>query len=144
MAQGFLDDLKNTALQNGASIAPQTLTAVATTNGTAVDCDLTDGAITMQVVTGETGDATLVLNAKLQESDTSGGTYTDVVEGAIAPITGATAGDNRVVMVSTRKRTKRFCRAVVTLAGAGTLSVAIAAFITGRLRITGTGTGHQT
>ena len=67
---------------------------------------------------------------KLQESDTSGGVYTDVTTGATAGLTIADTDDNKVVSILV-KRTgrKRFLRMTITN------SVAVAAVIDGVLAV---------
>lgn len=137
-----IDDLKNVSLL-GVSIVPQTIATATTTEGTAVDCQLTDGAVHMVVATGDNGDSTLVLNAKLQESADGSTSWTDVTGGAMAQVSGTSGADNLAVMVSTRYRTKRYVRVAVITAGAGTLSCKISAVIMGRKKITGSGTGYQ-
>lgn len=143
MSATFLVDLANTYL-SGPSIVPgTTITSATTTTGSAVDLLGAEGPVHLLLMTGATGDATLTLDAKLIESDTSTGTYTDVTGSSMTQITGSTAGDNQVIFVSTGKRTKRYVKAAVVTAGSGTLSVALAATVISRKKITGSGAGYQ-
>jgi hypothetical protein len=143
MPATFIVDLKNSATL-GVSIVPQTVATATATNGTGVDCLGMDGPVNALLTTGNCGDSTLTLNVKLQECDTSGGTYTDFVTAtAFAELAGATLADNKAVLL-TGKRTKRYVRVVATTAGAGTLSAPIAAVILGQSKINGTGAGTRT
>jgi hypothetical protein len=159
----FFSDLANTGI-GGASIVPQTIASATTTNGTAFDFQNSDDAVDAVVLTGNCGDSTLTLDVKLQEaiedtaslgnplssdwSDVAGQLYTwsagtaTATVAKISQLAGATAADNKFLIVSTRRRTKRFLRAVVTTAGGGTLSVPIAVAVLGRKRISGTGVGY--
>jgi hypothetical protein len=140
MPATFLVDLKNVAV-GGVSVLPQTIGSATTVNGDAIDMQLSEGPIHLVVVTGDCGDSTLTLDAKLQESVDGSNNFTDVTDGAMAQLAGATGGDKKMVVVSTAKRTKRYVRAVVTTAGGGTLSAPVAALVLGRKKISGTGTG---
>lgn len=138
MPATFLVDLKNAAVGD-ASIRPQAaLTASA--NGGGVDFLNADGPVTLIATAGATDfastDETYVL--KLQESDTSGGTYTDI-SGATVSITAA----NTTKYVATQLRTKRWVRAVVTIGGT-TPSILLTALVLARKKISGTGNGAQT
>jgi hypothetical protein len=142
MSATFFTDVKNTGLL-GASIVPgTTISTNTTTDGTAVDCQLTEGPITGFFLTGDAGDASTTLTFSLVECDTSGGTYTAIADGALATRAGsATANDNLAVCVTATKRTKRYVKCRVVTAGGGTPSVPVAAFVLGRKKIVGTGDG---
>lgn len=146
MANVFLIDPTN-ALQTSASVVPQTVATVTSTVGTAVDCLGTEGPIHLHYMTGATGDATLVLSVKLQESvDTTSGNFADLSPSVTATLANAsaTAGDNLSGWLTAHNRTKRYVRAVVVTAGAGTLSVLIGADIVATKKIAGTGGGSYT
>lgn len=143
MSATFLVDLKN-ALEGGVSIVPQNYNTAGTKNGTAIDMQDSDGPIHALVMTGDCGDANTNFYVKLQESDASGGTFTDVADSTSATYTGATAMDNLMFAVSTNKRTLRWVRAVVVIATTGTADVDIAVAVQGRKKIIGSGGGSYT
>jgi len=145
MSATFLVDLAtNTKL--GYSIVPgTTISTDTTTSGTAVDCQLTDGPIHGFFCTGNAGDATTTVQFKLTESATSGGSYSDIADGVKTALAGSTTlNDNLVTVVSAAKRKMRYVKCVVVTAGGGTPNVPVAAFVMGRLKISGTGTGYVT
>lgn len=110
MSFATLHDLPNNAFL-GASIAPLSRTTSA--NGTGVDCTLVDGPINaLSHVGAATGTPdSFSVTAKLQESDTSGGTYTDLATQS-SPGAQAAAG----VVALRGIRTKKFVRIVQTIA----------------------------
>ena len=123
-------DLKNQyEAKNSLEDAAQSGTTAA--NGSAVDCDSYRGPIhavaNVGAVTG-TPDS-FIVTVKLQESDTSGGTYTDL-ETQSTGVISAAAG---CVMVR-GIRTKRYVRAVATPAFVGGTSPAttVSANVLGR------------
>ena len=142
MSSTFFVDVANSVLTSS-SIVPQVIASSGVTSGSAVDLITAEGPVSLLLMTGATGDATLTLDCKLQESDTSGGTYSDITGSSITQLTGSTAADNTVQFVTTGKRTKRYVKAVLTLGGSGTISVAVAATVIARRKITGSGTGYQ-
>lgn len=115
-----------------------------TRTGGGVDLQLTDGTVHAVFAVGVTdfssGDETYTF--KLQESDTSGGTYTDIT-GATAAWTAASGTDvqNSIKMVTSKIRSKRWVRAVVTIGGT-TPSSFTSAFVFGQKKILG-GSGTQ-
>lgn len=115
----------------------------ATRTGGGVDLQLTDGPVHGVFAVGATdfasGDESYVF--KLQESDTSGGTYTDIAGATVSWL--ATAGDvqNTVKIVTTKLRSKRWVRAVVTISGT-TPSAFTSAYVFGQKKILG-GSGTQ-
>jgi len=145
MSSTFLVDVANVSMV-GASVVPgTTINSDTTTDGSAVDCLDVDGPITGVFLTGNAGDASTTITFSLVESDTSGGTYTAMTDGALATLAGsATANDNLVKVVTSAKRTKRYVKCRVVTAGGGTPSVPCAAFVLGRKKIVGTGTGYST
>lgn len=145
MSSSFITDLANVS-SVGASIVPgTTITTDTTTDGSAVDCLDMDGSVTGVFLTGNAGDASTTLTFSLVESDTSGGTYTAMTDGNLSTLSGsATANDNVVRLVTSAKRTKRYVKCRVVTAGGGTPSVPCAAFVLGRKKIAGTGTGFST
>ena len=95
----------------------------ATGTGSAVDLQLYEGDIAV-ILDAEAGGAGITYAVKLTESDTSGGTYTDVTGGAFTTTTANTALVQKI-SVNT-DGTKRFVKASVTVAGgtgAGAVSV---------------------
>lgn len=139
------------------SIRPQTIASATTTNGVAVDLLKCDDVVSALVQTGDCGDSTLTLDVKIQEakedpasagnplaSDWSDMVGQTTATAAITQLTGATNADNKVVAVTSRRRTKRFARVVVITGGGGTLSVPICATLLSRLKISGTGVGYVT
>jgi hypothetical protein len=139
----YIGDFAN-QFQGDASIRPQAA-YVSTTNGTGIDMQLSDGPITLLVTIGVTdfssGDETYTF--KLQESDTSGGTYTDI-SGVPSVAWTAVGGDvqNTTKLVLTKLRSKRWVRAVATLGGT-TPSCLGTAVIVGMKKILGTSPGNQ-
>jgi|SRR5262245_22636127 len=108
-----INDFKNNVVApNGTNtIEPKALTT--TTNGAAVD--LVDGGPSPCFATlhvGAVTGTTPTLDVKIQESDTSGGTYTDITGATFAQQTAS----NKWLAINFN-RTKRFCRAVATIAG---------------------------
>lgn len=83
------------------------------TNGTGVDISEYSGeaAVTLQASAG-TGDMTL--NVKLQEADTSGGSYTDISGAAFTQVT--TTASTQKISINTNE-VKKFIRAVVDVGG---------------------------
>lgn len=98
---------------------------VVTTTGTgsAVDLQLYEGDIAV-ILDAEAGGAGITYAVKLTESDTSGGTYTDVTGGAFTTTTANTALVEKI-SVNTDGM-KRYVKVSVTVAGgtgAGAVSV---------------------
>jgi hypothetical protein len=144
MSFSFPGDLKNTTLLGYSIVPGTTISSDTTTSGTAVDCLLVEGPMTAFFLTGNAGDGSTLIQFKVQESDTSGGSYTDVTDGVLtARAASATLNDNLVIPITFAKRTKRYLKCVVVTSGGGTPSVPCAAFVLGRLKISGSGTGYQ-
>ncbi len=124
----FLNDLKNVLFfdpTSGNSIAPQVATSTVT--GTALDLSLCDGPIFAFVHVGAVSGTGPTLDVKLVESDTVGGTFTDFQVAATAPTITAS---NRFAIINA-KRSKRFARAVGSIAGSSP-SFAFAVAIVGQ------------
>lgn len=143
MSSTFFTDVKN-ALEGDVSIVPQNYSTAGTKTGAAVDMQLSDGPVHALVMTGDGGDADTNWYVKLQESDASAGTYTDIDGSTSSTYTGATAGDSLFFATSTNKRTLRYVRAVVVIATTGTADVDIAVAVLGRKKILGSGAGNYT
>ncbi len=145
MSATFFTDVEHVALL-GASIVPgTTISTDTTTDGTAVDTLLTEGPITGFFLTGNSGDATSTITFSLVECATSGGSYTAITDGALTTRTGSTTtNDNLAVAVTATNRTMRYVKCRVVTAGGGTPSFPTAAFVMGRRKIVGTGTGTVT
>lgn len=95
------------------SLIPARQRGTGTTNGTGVDVSAYEGqAIALLDVFYESGTPTL--DVKLQESDTLGGTYTDIVGAAFAQVT-TTSGIQKLAV--NLDATKKFVRATGTAAG---------------------------
>src|SRR5574338_19026 len=109
MSATFLIDIANAGI-TGYSIVPgTTISSDTTTSGTAVDCLLMEGPIHGFFCTGNAGDGSTTIQFKLQECDTSGGSYTDISDGVNSAVT----------------------------AGGGSPSVPVTAFVLGRRKISG-------
>lgn len=108
----FFNDLKNNLKDDAAgnSIRPQTATSTVT--GQAVDLVDTDGPCFAAIQVGTVSGTSPTLDVKVQESDTSGGTYADI---AGATFTQVTASNKSQVI--NFKRSKRFCKLIGTIAG---------------------------
>ena len=129
--QGLINDLENelVAADGANTIVPQVM-AVASSplSGAAVDLQDADGSCWAFLHVGavSTGTTAPTADVKLQESDTSGGTYADISGAAFAQVT--TASHFKVL---TFKRTKRFVRALATMTGTVS-TVAMACSIVGQ------------
>ena len=143
MSATFLTDLKNVVV-GGVSILPQTYSTAGTKTGSAVDLLTADGPVSLLAVTGDCGDANTNFYFRLTECDTSGGTYTTMADSTSDTYTGATAGDNLMVVVSSAKRTKRYVKAECVIATTGTASVPVSVAVLARKKIVGTGDGSIT
>lgn len=137
MGFSFLGDVANIALGSVASIVPgTTISSATTTDGSAVDCEDSDGHITGCFLTGDAGDGSTTITMSLIECATSGGSYT-AISGATLTLAGsATANDNLVKFISTAFRSLRYVKCRIVTAG-GTPSVPCAAFVLARKKISG-------
>jgi hypothetical protein len=118
---GFIDLKNSLVAPDVQTIQPSALTT--TTNGSAIDLILSDGSCFASLHVGAVTGTTPTLDVKIQESDTSGGTYSDITGATFAQQTTATHH-----LWINFKRSKRFCRAVATIGGSSpsfTLAVAI-------------------
>ena len=94
-----------------------------TKTGSAVDLQDYEGDIALSL-DAEAGGSGITYAVKLTESDTSGGTYTDVSGGAFTTTTANTALVEQLVVNS--DEIKRFIKCVVTVAGgSGTGAVSV-------------------
>ncbi|NBW10082.1 MAG: hypothetical protein EBR82_18845 [Caulobacteraceae bacterium] len=131
-------DLRNQLVGAPSQLPGSTaLSGTTAANGSAVDCDLADGPIYGIFNTGAaTGSPTsFTVTCKLQESDTSGGTYTDLVSQTTLVLSaGSTMGIIQGI------RTKRYVRTVVTPAftGGSSPTVPTSANVVGQKRRIGT------
>lgn len=149
MSATFLTDIDDLIFKS--SVRPAVIASATTTNGTFVDLLDADGQTTVEVYTGDSGDATLTLDVKLQEAieDTASlgnplsSDWSDISGSDFTQLAGATAADNVSLAKTVNNRSKRFVRAVVVTAGGGTLSVPIAVVIKARKKLTG-GNGAYT
>ena len=92
-------------------ITPQTATATVT--GTGIDCSGYEEVVYALMV-GAVSGTTPTLDAKIQESATVGGTYTDITGAVFAQVTTATHQLHLSVRVNTAKP---FQRVLATIAG---------------------------
>lgn len=107
-----INDFKNNVVfaNDGNTLVPATRTATA--NGVAIDLmESSENCFAIQEV-GAVSGTTPTLDTKVQESDTSGGTFTDVPAAVFAQV----VASNKSQAINF-KRTKRFCRLVNTIAG---------------------------
>lgn len=109
-----MKELKSNIKQN-ITIRPQTLTASA--NGVAVDTQGYGGAVVCLDV-GAVSGTTPTLDVKIQECETSGGTYTDITGATFTQVTAANAAEKIKVDLKAKKGSrKRYIRAVATITG---------------------------
>ena len=94
----------------------------ATATGSAIDLLGYEGDMAV-LLDAEAGGASITYAVKLTESDTSGGTYTDVTGGAFTTTTANTASLQKITVNVTSL--KRFVKATATVAG-GTGAGAVA------------------
>ncbi len=134
MPSTMLTDLAHVALHKS-TIAPAAV--IASPTGVAVDCQLMDGPIHAFLNIGVVSGTNPTMDIKLQESDASGGTYTDI-PGAVFSQKIAAGVD----VISTNQRTLRWVRALGTLGGTSTPTFNMAVAIVGQKKIVGTGTGY--
>ncbi len=93
---------------------PNDVVTATVTASTAIDLVDYEGDIAV-VLCAEAGGASITYLGKLTESDTSGGTYTDVTGGAFTVTAANTASVQKIAVNSDNM--KRFIKAVVTVAG---------------------------
>lgn len=143
MSNTFFADVKN-GMVGGVSITPQTYSTAGAKLGAAVDMSNSDGPTHAIVMTGTCGDANTTFVVKLQESDdTVSGNFTDFVQSESTLTYAGTDGSSVMYAVSSNQRTKRYVRAVVTVATTGTASTIISVGILGRKKTIG-GSGSYT
>ena len=108
----WIGDLKNTLKDDAAgnSIRPQTSTATVT--GQAIDLVDTDGQCFAALQVGTVSGTSPTLNVKVQEADTSGGTYADISGATFVQVTVSNKSE-----IINFKRAKRFCKLIGTIAG---------------------------
>lgn len=108
----WLNDLKNNLLDDaaGQSIRPQTATSTVT--GQAVDLQNADGVCFAAIQVGAVAGTSPTLDVKVQESATSGGTYTDITGATFTQVTAANKSQ-----VINFKRAQRFCKLIGTIGG---------------------------
>lgn len=137
----MLVDLKN-QLVGGVSICQTFSATTAAHTGTAVDLLTSDGPVFGILQTGSVTGSGVDIDIKLQESDASGGTYTDVTDGAFTQSYTETTGDLVFELVNGR-RTKRYVRAYLVIAAATSVTSApISVSVFGQKKILG-GAGYQ-
>lgn len=119
MSLATLHDIVNNAFL-GDSVTP--IARTGSVNGTGIDCTGVDGPINaISYVGAATGSPTsFSVTAKLQESDTSGGTYTD-----LASQTSPGAQTAQGILALRGIRTKKYVRVVQTISFVGGSSPAV-------------------
>jgi hypothetical protein len=93
---------------------PNDVVTTTVTASTAIDLVDYEGDIAV-ILCAEAGGASITYLGKLTESDTSGGSYTDVTGGAFTVTAANTASVQKIAVNSDNM--KRFIKAVVTVAG---------------------------
>lgn len=87
----------------------------ATGNGIAVDLQGCTGVLKLMFESSAGGGTTPAMDVKIQECDTSNGTYSDVTGKAFAQVTDAAASSQEMALDT--RAVKRFIRAVKTVTG---------------------------
>lgn len=82
-------------------------------NGSAVDMQDCGPEVVAVLDVGAVSGTSPTLDVKLQESDTSGGTYSDISGATFTQVTASNAQQT----IQVANRTKRYVRAVATIAG---------------------------
>lgn len=100
-------------LQTIEVLAPKRATATA--NGTGIDMQDYVGDVVVTLSSSAGGGTSPTLDVKLQECDTSGGTYTDITGATFTQVTGA--ADSTESIVLNADSAKRYVRAVETIGG---------------------------
>jgi len=90
------------------------LSRSADANGTGVDVSLLEGMAIAILEAANVSGTTPTLDVKLQESDTSGGTYTDIAGAVFTQVT-TVAGIQKIAVEI--QQTKKFVRAVFDVGG---------------------------
>lgn len=121
----ILSDIKNNQVA-GCGLLPAVLGSGANL-GAAVDMGMAAGPITAQLMTGAVGGTSPTLDVKMQESETSGGTYTDISGATFTQVTAA----NQFQTIRFN-RTKRYVRFHGTVGGSSTPTVAACGLIQGQ------------
>jgi len=91
------------------------LAVTTSVNGSALDVRSYDGAAKVGLAVNQTAGTTPTLDAKIQESATSGGTYTDVVNGAFTQVT--TVDGNQEIQIPDVAQLKGFIRVAYATGG---------------------------
>lgn len=100
-------------MQITAVLAPARKTA--SENGAAVDLADYVGDYTVILSSSAGGGTSPTLDVKLQDSDDSGGTFTDISGAAFTQVTSAAASTQKLIVNA--DSVKRYVRAVTTIAG---------------------------
>lgn len=109
----MIDQNLGDILQVAAVLAPARKTA--SENGAALDLMEFVGDYTVVLSSSAGGGTAPTLDVKLQDSDTSGGTFTDISGAAFTQVTGAAASTQKLRIKA--DAVKRFVRAVTTITG---------------------------
>lgn len=106
------EDFKNNIQDDAAGNSVRPQTATSTVTGQAVDLQNADGAGFAVLNVGAVSGTTPTLDVKVQESETSGGTYTDIPGATFTQV----VASNKSQLINF-KRSKRFGRLLATIAG---------------------------
>lgn len=117
---------------------PQVVTATVT--GTGFDVGAFTGTGLNALLSLGAGTGSGSIDVKLQESDVVGSGYTDIPGATFTQL--VVANVNTDYKLFTQKSTKRFVRAVLTVTG--TVSFSVACYLFGQLRNSGTSSGFAT
>lgn len=139
MPATFLVDLKN-QLHGDVSVCQTFDGTTAGHEGNAVDMQLSDGPLFGVLAFGSVTGSSVDVDVKLQECDTSDGNFTDCTNGAFTASYSESTADNVLEVVNAR-RTKRWARAHVVIAGTVT-SVPVTVLVAAQKKILG-GDGAQ-
>lgn len=135
-----LVDLKN-QVQGDVSICQTFAATTADHDGNYVDMQLSDGPIFGCIALGTVTGSGVTITAKLQECDTTNGTYTDMTSGGTFTVYTEDTADNVMEFVNAR-RTKRYVQANLVIAAATSVtSVPVSVTILGQKKILG-GSGY--
>lgn len=119
----FFNDL-GSAFVGGESVYPQACAASTNAiNGASKDMLGADGNVFGYMTIGTVSASTINIAAKLQESDTGTGSWTDITSAAFTAVTESATATS--VWITNAYRSKRYVRAVVGITGTSVTSVPI-------------------
>lgn len=111
-------------------------------NGLVIDMQLSDGPVFVHVAGGQTVSTTTAnISLKLQECDTTNGTFTDIADSALPKTYNQTTVLKAFDVLTVEKRSKQYVRGVMSCTGTGLTTVPVAVTLFGMRKISGTGDG---